>query len=229
MNSGPTSKGQPVQWAAPDGALNLSENLPNGEQLIWQGQPERHALATRAMYLKYIAFYLVVLIAARTGYLIMDDEPVATWSGMLAWQVLASAFVMLLIVGLATVYSRTTRYSLTNERLIIKTGAAITIHINLPLQQITAADLREYSDGTGDITLQVSRAEKLYWLLLWPNVRSWWIRPLRPVLRGLRDAQAVAHLLVKEVGEQGNIELGDFNRKYPGVDDSTMPRQQATC
>ena len=229
MNSGPTSKGESAQGAATDGALSLSENLPNGEQLIWQGHPERRALATRAMYLKYIAFYLVVLIAARTGYLIMDDEPVATWSGMLAWQVLASAFVMLLIVGLATVYSRTTRYSLTNERLIIKTGAAITIHINLPLQQITAADLREYSDGTGDITLQVSRAEKLYWLLLWPNVRSWWIRPLRPVLRGLRDAQAVAHLLVKEVGEQGNIELGDFNRKYPGVDDSTMPRQQATC
>ena len=229
MNSGPTSKGESVQGATTDGALSLSENLPNGEKLIWQGHPERRALATRAMYLKYIAFYLVVLIAARTGYLIMDGEPVATWSGMLVWQVLASAFVMLLIVGLAAVYSRTTRYSLTNERLIIKTGAAITIHINLPLQQITAADLREYSDGTGDITLQVSRAEKLYWLLLWPNVRSWWIRPLRPVLKGLRDAQAVAHLLVKEVGEQGNIELGDFNRKYPGVDDSTMPRQQATC
>ena len=229
MNSGPTSRGESVQGAAPAGALSLSENLPNGEQLIWHGQPERRALATRAMYLKYIAFYLAALIAARTGYLILDGEPVATWSGMLVWQVLASAFVMLLIVGLATVYSRTTRYSLTNERLIIKTGAAITIHINLPLQQITAADLGEYSDGTGDITLQVSRAEKLYWLLLWPNVRSWWIRPLRPVLRGLRDAQAVAHLLVKEVGEQGNIELGDFNRKYPGVDDSTMPRQQATC
>ena len=229
MNSGPTSKGQPVQWAASDGSLNLSENLPNGEQLVWQGQPERRALATRAMYLKYIAFYLVALIAARTGYLILDGESVATWSGMLVWQVLASAFVMLLIVGLAAVYSRTTRYSLTNERLIIKSGAAITIHINLPLQQIIGADLREYSDGTGDITLQVSQADKLYWLLMWPNVRSWWIRPLRPVLRGLRDAEAVAHLLVKEVGEQGNIELGDFNRKYPGVDDSTMPRQQATC
>ena len=154
MNSGPTSKGQPVQWAASDGSLNLSENLPNGEQLIWQGQPERHALATRAMYLKYIAFYLVALIAARTGYLVVAGEPVATWSGMLIWQMLASAFVMLLIVGLAAVYSRTTRYSLTNERLIIKTGAAITIHINLPLQQIIGADLREYSDDTGDITLR---------------------------------------------------------------------------
>jgi hypothetical protein len=181
------------------------------------------------MYLKYIAFYLVALIAARTGYLILDGEPVATWSGMLVWQVLASAFVMLLIVGLAAVYSRTTRYSLTNERLIIKTGAAITIHINLPLQQIIAADLREYSDDTGDITLQVSRAEKLYWLLIWPNVRSWWIRPLRPVLRGLKDAQAVAHLLVEEVGKHADIERGDFNRKYPVVDNATMPRQQATC
>ena len=218
-----------MQEAAPDGALSLSENLPNGEQLVWQGQPERRALATRAMYLKYIAFYLVALIAARTGYLILDGESVATWSGMLVWQVLASAFVMLLIVGLAAVYSRTTRYSLTNERLIIKTGAAITIHINLPLQQIIAADLREYSDGTGDITLQVSRAEKLYWLLIWPNVRSWWIRPLRPVLRGLKDAQAVAHLLVEEVGKHADIERGDFNRKYPVVDNATMPRQQATC
>ena len=229
MNSGSTSRGESVQEAAPDGALSLSENLPNGEQLVWQGQPERRALATRAMYLKYIAFYLVALIAARTGYLILDGESVATWSGMLVWQVLASAFVMLLIVGLAAVYSRTTRYSLTNERLIIKTGAAITIHINLPLQQIIAADLREYSDGTGDITLQVSRAEKLYWLLIWPNVRSWWIRPLRPVLRGLKDAQAVAHLLVEEVGKHADIERGDFNRKYPVVDNATTPRQQATC
>jgi hypothetical protein len=81
MNSGSTSKGQSVQGAAPDGALSLSENLPNGEQLIWQGHPQRLALATRAMYLKYIAFYLVALIAARTGYLILDGEPVATWSG----------------------------------------------------------------------------------------------------------------------------------------------------
>ena len=218
-----------MQGAALGDALGFSEKLPQGEQLLWQGQPEKRALAARAMYLKYIAFYLVALIAARTGYLILDGEPVATWSGMLVWQVLASAFVMLLIVGLAAVYSRTTRYSLTNERLIIKTGAAITIHINLPLQQIIAADLREYSDDTGDITLQVSRAEKLYWLLLWPNVRSWWIRPLRPVLRGLKDAQAVAHLLVEEVGKHADIERGDFNRKYPVVDNATMPRQQATC
>jgi hypothetical protein len=48
------------------------------------------------------------------------------------------------------------------------------------------------------------------------------------VLRGLKDVQTVAHFLVEKVGEHGNIELGDFNRKYPGVDDSTMPRQQAT-
>jgi hypothetical protein len=218
-----------VQEAAPDGGLSLSENLPNGEQLVWQGQPERRALATRAMYLKYIAFYLVALIAARTGYLILDGESVATWSGMLVWQVLASAFVMLLIVGLAAVYSRTTRYSLTNERLIIKTGAAITIHINLPLQQIIGADLREYSDDTGDITLQVSQADKLYWLLMWPNVRSWWVRPLRPVLRGLKDAPTVAHLLAGEVGKHANIERGDFNRKYPEIDDAKMPSVQATC
>ena len=229
MNSGPTSRGESVQEAAPDGALGLSENLPNGEQLVWQGQPERRALATRAMYLKYIAFYLVALIAARTGYLILDGESVATWSGMLVWQVLASAFVMLLIVGLAAVYSRTTRYSLTNERLIIKTGAAITIHINLPLQQIIGADLREYSDDTGDITLQVSQADKLYWLLMWPNVRSWWVRPLRPVLRGLKDAPTVAHLLAGEVGKHANIERGDFNRKYPDIDDTKMPSVHATC
>jgi hypothetical protein len=181
------------------------------------------------MYLKYIAFYLVALIAARTGYLVVAGEPVATWSGMLIWQMLASAFVMLLIVGLAAVYSRTTRYSLTNERLIIKTGAAITIHINLPLQQIIGADLREYSDDTGDITLQVSQADKLYWLLMWPNVRSWWVRPLRPVLRGLKDAPTVAHLLAGEVGKHANIERGDFNRKYPEIDDAKMPSVQATC
>ena len=159
-----------VRGAAPLNAANLAENLPADEVLIWQGRPEANAIAIRAMYLWYVVAYLLGLVVLRTGYLIMGDAPISEWSALLAWQLIASLFVVGVIVGISALYGKTTIYSLTNRRLILRTGAAVPIHVNFPLEQIASADLKVFSDGTGDIALKLENSDKLYWLLLWPNV-----------------------------------------------------------
>ena len=116
-----------VRGAAPLNDANLAENLPADEVLIWQGRPEANAIAVRAMYLWYVVAYLLGLVVLRTGYLVMGDAPISEWSALLAWQSLASLFIVGVIVGLSVLYGKTTIYSLTNRRLILRTGAAVPI------------------------------------------------------------------------------------------------------
>ena len=216
-----------VRGAAPLNDANLAENLPDDEVLIWQGRPEANAIAIRAMYLWYVVAYLLGLVVLRTGYLIMGDAPISEWSALLAWQLLASLFIVGVIVGLSALYGKTTIYSLTTRRLILRTGAAVPIHVNFPLEQIASADLKVFSDGTGDIALKLENSDKLYWLLLWPNVRSWWVRPLQPLLRGLRDFELAASTLANAAKAESTVSLGQFKSDYQDVSMEALASQRA--
>ena len=225
MSSVKTIAEEVVLGAAPLDESNVRNSLPEGECIVWEGRPEARAIATRAMFFNYIIIYLLGIAALRTGYLIAGDTSISTWSGLLAWQCLASLFVVAIICFLARTYSRTTTYTLTSRRLIIRTGAAIPIHVNLPLERLQSADLREFSDGTGDIALKVSSGDRLYWLLLWPNVRSWWIRPLQPLLRGLNEPHVAAAALASVMSSKADVELGDFSSNYEASQNPTSALQ----
>ena len=216
-----------VRGAAPLNDANLAENLPADEVLIWQGRPEANAIATRAMRLWYVVAYLLGLVVLRTGYLIMGGAPISEWSALLAWQSLASLFIVGLIAGLSALYGKTTIYSLTNRRLILRTGAAVPIHVNFPLEQIASADLKVFPDGTGDIALTLENSDKLYWLLLWPNVRSWWVRPLQPLLRGLRDFELAASALASAASAESDVSLGEVKCDYEDVSVAATALPQA--
>ena len=157
----------------------------------------------------------------------MGDAPISEWSALLAWQSLASLFIVGVIVGLSVLYGKTTIYSLTNRRLILRTGAAVPIHVNFPLEQIASADLKVFSDGTGDIALKLDSSDKLYWLLLWPNIRSWWVRPLQPLLRGLRDFELAASALASAASAESTVSLGRFKCDYEDVSVAAKALSQA--
>ena len=227
MKKGPKKEKTVVRGAAPLNDANLAESLPDGEVLIWQGRPEASTIAIRGMYLWYVVAYLLSLVLFRTGYLIMGDALISEWSALLAWQLLASLFIVGVIVGLSVLYGKTTIYSLTNRRLILRTGVAVPIHVNFPLEQIASADLKVFSDGTGDIALKLENSDKLYWLLLWPNVRSWWVRPLQPLLRGLRDFELAASTLASAAKAESTVSLGQFKRDYQDVSMEALAPQRA--
>ena len=227
MRETPKKEKKVVRGAAPLNDANLAETLPDGEVLIWQGRPEARAIAIRGMYLWYVVAYLLGLVVLRTGYLITGDAQTSEWSALLAWQSLASLFIVGVIAGLSALYGKTTIYSLTNRRLILRTGAAVPIHVNFPLEQIVSADLKVFPDGTGDIALTLENSDKLYWLLLWPNVRSWWVRPLQPLLRGLRDFELAASSLASAADAGSTVSLGQFRSDYQGVSMEALAPQRA--
>ncbi|NJS14827.1 MAG: PH domain-containing protein [Sphingopyxis sp.] len=101
-----------------------------------------------------------------------------------------------MFVAFAWGVGRTTVYTLTNKRIVLRVGVALNKCINLPLSEIEAANLKALSDGHGNIVLQLKGMPRLGYLMLWPHARSLrFVRP-QPMLRAIPDARRVAQLLL---------------------------------
>jgi len=191
----------------------LPENLPEGERIIWQGQPRVAAMAKRVFYVPQLTLYFGLLIAGHTIFRLMEGVAGAQVMGTLVWQSGLAGTVLLLLWWLSRSYARSVLYTLTSERLVIRSGVALPMMVNIPIEQLTAADLRLHRDGTGDILLQPSEDRKLYWVLLWPNVSPWYSRPVKPLLRGLENPQQAARAFASvaqehyPVSERPNIHV----------------------
>jgi hypothetical protein len=64
---------------------------------------------------------------------------------------------LLLIVGV--MQAKSTVYTLTNRRVAMRIGAALTMTLNLPFRKIVNANLGVRKNGTGTIALEMSREE----------------------------------------------------------------------
>ena len=164
-------EGEPIE--------GLPEVLPEGESLIWQGRPTVGAMLKRVFFVPQLALYFGLLIGGHTIYRLTESVPIAQVLGTLVWQSGLAATVLLLLVWLARAYARSILYTLTSARLVVRSGVALPMMVNIPIEQIISADLRVHRDGTGDILLRASADRQLYWVLLWPNVSAWYSRPVR--------------------------------------------------
>jgi hypothetical protein len=145
----------------------------------------------------------LVLISAHAIYRIMDGASLSVLTGTLAWQSGLALSVLVILAFMAKLYSDSTLYTITNRRLIIRSGVALPMIINLPLAKVESAGLRRLRDGTGDITFLPVEGTKVYWLMLWPHVRPLSFRRVQPLLRGIEDPDVVARLLVNVIDEMG--------------------------
>jgi len=104
----------------------------------------------------------------------------------------------LTLIGLAAVWllayttARTTAYTLTNKRVVMRLGIVLTVSFNLPLKQIASADVRMLDDGFGDITLSLKGSDRIAWVHLWPSVRPWKITKPEPTLRAIPQVQEIS-------------------------------------
>ena len=96
---------------------------------------------------------------------------------------------------IAWIQARVTVYTITNARVVLRIGAALTLSLNLPFTKIEAASLDQRKRGTGTIALQTTDKTKISYLVLWPHMRPWKMNPAQPALRCIDDAQSVARLL----------------------------------
>jgi hypothetical protein len=173
----------------------LPEELPEGEQLRWQGAPRWGALAVRAFHARTVAIYFGLLIALRVGYLIAAGAPmkVALLSGV--WLMVLCLLAVGILTALAWAFARSTVYSITDRRVVIRFGVALPMAINIPFKAIESVGLRRYADGVGDIPMVLGDGHDVNFLILWPNVRPWRFFDAQPMLRCVPDVDKAAEVL----------------------------------
>jgi len=180
-----------------EAAPGLPEALPAGERQLWQGSPDARLIARQALHVYKVAAYFALLLAWRLTTGLYDGEPLGAalmaCVGMLPPIVLALA----VLAGIAWLIARTSVYTLTSERVVMRIGIVLSITFNLPLRRIAGASLCKRTGGGGDIALQLADGEHIAYPHLWPHARPWQLRQPQPMLRALRDADAVAAQLVQ--------------------------------
>jgi hypothetical protein len=166
----------------------LPGDLPEGERILWQGAPDWRVFARNALYTRWIAGYFAVLALAAAGTGSLFGLAATIASGAIG-------------VGLLTIFARlvakTTVYTLTNRRVVLRIGVALNKCINLPLAQIGSADLRPQANGHGDIALSLIGAHRLGYAMLWPHARPLRFGKPEPMLRAIPEAEKVAGMLAR--------------------------------
>lgn len=186
----------------PEALWGLPEDLPDGEHIIWQGQPVWHEMAIRVFHMRKIAIYFVLLAAVHVGFQLYESAGWINAAKGASWLILLGLSALLVLGVLAKLYANTTIYTMTNHRLVLRFGVALPMMINIPWDRVDAADLRSGSQGTGSIALTVAPGQKLSYWLLWPYVKPWRFSPVQPMLRCIDDPQGVAEKLRQTVGAQ---------------------------
>ncbi len=182
----------------------LPARLPAGENMLWQGEPDWRVMATRVFHVRKLAIYFSVLLAYDIASTLADGEALADQAGSLLQLAGLGAFCVGILCLLAYGISRTTVYTITSKRVVIRAGIAVPKTINLPYARLASAGMRPYSDGIGDILLTPLPEDKIAYLLLWPHVQAWKFAHANPILRALPNAAAVAGIL----GQAMQAEIG---------------------
>lgn len=183
-------------FQGPEPVRGLPEVPPEGERVLWQGTPSWWALARDAFVVRWVAVYFAGL---------------AVWRGWAAYHAMSpakgvEAAVILIGMGavacaiialMAWVQARATVYTITNRRVAMRVGAALTVTLNLPYRWIGSADLHLRRDGTGTIALDLMGETRFSYLVLWPHVRPWHMRKVQPALRCIPEAEWVSRLLAQ--------------------------------
>lgn len=176
----------------------LPEALPPGERLLWQGAPDWKAMAVEVFHLRQLALYFAVILLLRAGFVLADGAGLMGVLASWAWLLPMAGLALGILLVLARLASKTTVYSITDRRVILRVGIVLTVTFNLPFKHIESAGLMlRGRDGHGDIPLTLRAGDRIAILQLWPHARPWRLSRPEPAMRCLHDAAAVGRLLAK--------------------------------
>lgn len=182
----------------------LPEKLPEGETLLWQGSPDWRALAASAFHVRKVAAYFGIVAIWSLATAGVDATPASMLASVLTLALFAGAAAAIL-TGLAYLYARGTIYTLTTKRVVIRSGLALPVTLNLPLSQIDTAAVSMPKGRAGSVALTVVKPNRIAYLALWPNVKPLAISNPQPTLRCLPDAETLAKLLARTLAAEAGM------------------------
>jgi hypothetical protein len=182
----------------------LPAPLPKGEELLWQGTPDWKSLAIRAYHVRKVALYFLALIGWRVAYGAIAGNAYRDVLVSCALLVVFGTLAVVLLATLAYFASRSTVYSITSRRVLLRHGIAVPLTLNVPFKMIDGAAANVFSDGKGDIALAVPRSQRIGYLITWPHLRPGYITRPQPSLRSVPDVARAAEVLSQALAADAN-------------------------
>ena len=185
--------------------LGLPEPLPRGERLLWQGAPDWRVLAREALHTRALAIYFAILLAWRGATVLGNDGTLLDAALAVLWLLPLAVIAIAVLTLLAWLIGRTSVYTITDKRVVMRVGVVLSVTFNLPYAKIESAGLRSNADGSGNLTLALAADDHIAYAHLWPNARPWHVRRTQPMLRALPDARGVAALLSAALADSAGV------------------------
>lgn len=179
----------------------LPGRLPAGEVILWQGRPDAALVARHVLKNRWIAMYFLAMAVwlAASGF--YDGHATGGIVFSVAVIVALGAVMMGMIELFAWGVEKTTLYTITNERLVMRFGVALSLALNIPYRQFNAADMQLSGEKDGTIAVDLLPGARISWLVQWPHVRGWRFANPQPSLICLADARKAGSVLVEAIGQ----------------------------
>ena len=174
----------------------LPERLPESERIVWQGSPETGLVFREVFRARGLSAYFALILVLRGTYQYSLSASWAETFAAVTW--LAPLFLLALGLfwSLSWLVAKTTVYTITDRRVVMRVGIVLSLTFNIPLKRLQAADVRRIQPvGAGEIALQLLPEDKIAYFHLWPHARPWRFAHPEPMLRGLPAVDGVAALL----------------------------------
>ena len=173
----------------------LPHALPLDEQVLWRGRPQARMFARHVFKTRWIAAYFLLLASAAVVSKMING-------GVLADAVMTAAIFMIMaavVIGLLELtawgVAKTTVYTVTNKRLVLRVGIALPLTVNIPYALVTSVGQRHLAGDTGNLSFELSGADRISWLMLWPHIRMWKLKHPAPVLRCIPRLDKVSQIV----------------------------------
>lgn len=208
----------PVLEHGAEPVRGLPEPLPPGERVLWQGSPSFAGLARRAFHVRAVAGYFALLALWKLATGLHDGAGAAAAALDAGGLVVPAGLAIGVLLLLARLYARSTVFTITDRRVVLRFGVALPMAVNLPFREIETARLALHRDGTGDLPLALGGSGRLAWLHLWPFVRPWRLRRPEPMLRALPEAATVARILSEALARDAARRTATTGRSGSGAE-----------
>ncbi len=196
-----------VYLPAPAG---LPEHLPPAERMLWQGRPDWRAFARSVFHIRGLTLYVSAVVVWCAISLGMDQGWTADTALSVARYAAVAAAPVLFLLAYAWLIARSTTYTITTHRVVMKQGSVVPMSINLPYTRIETASLSTKVDGFGDISLLLSGKDRLAYFMLWPHARPWRMARSEPSLRAIPEVAKVGQILARALAASANLPAPAF-------------------
>jgi hypothetical protein len=179
----------------------LPEKLPAGEKILWQGSPDWKTLANEAFHVRKLIIYFAIILSLRGVFSVADGR--AFGETLLSIVMLAplALISVSLMAWMAWLTARTTMYTITNQRIVMRIGIVLSVTFNLPFKALDGVRFRQFSNGAGDLPLTIGTKDRIAYLHLWPHARPWRFKKPEPMLRSIPEVATVANILTTAIIE----------------------------